>query len=175
MLLKTLLVAAGFFVMPDAIYAQKIFFKFTDGTSATYTVSEVRNLTFSGDVMVLKKTDGTIVSWNVSSIGNYNYNAITPVNDVKLINNAEVKIYPNPFKGVVHIRYELPTAEQIGIDILDMQGRSIRSWPKEKKKAGSHEIIWQVSDTKGNIMPTGTYICRISTSKGTVSKMMVME
>ena len=125
--------------------------------------------------MVLKKKDGTTISWNVSSIGNYRFDAATPVNDIELINDAEVKIYPNPFKGAVHIRYELRTAEQVAIDIFDMQGRKIRSWPREKKQAGTYELIWSSSDAKGYITQSGTYICRITTSKGTVSKMMVME
>ncbi len=175
MLPKIILTAASLICLTATLRSQNIYLKFNDGTAAVYTVNEVGNISFNGNEMVLKKTDGTIISWNVSSIINYRYDATTPVNEVALINNAEVKIYPNPFKHTVHIRYELPKAEQIAIEIFDMQGRSIRSWPMEKKKAGTYELIWQMNDTKGNIIPSGTYICRITTSKGSVSKIMVME
>jgi hypothetical protein len=55
-----------------------------------------------------------------------------------------------------------------------MSGRSIKKWPTEKRSPGSYEVLWQPGDA-GQAVPSGTYICRIQTSKGTVSKMMIME
>ena len=175
MLPKSILLAFGLLILAGSIYAQNLFFKFTDGTSATYTTEEIRKFTFSGNEMMLLKKDGTTVSWNASTIGNYRFDATTSITDAERINNAEVKIYPNPFKGAVRIRYELPVADKVAVDILDMQGRTIRSWPQIQKPAGAHELIWQISDNGGKAIPAGTYICRITTTKGSVSKMMVME
>jgi hypothetical protein len=175
MLPKSILLAFGLLILVGSIQAQNLFFKFTDGTSATYTTEEIRKFTFSGNEMVLLKKDGTTISWNASTIGNYRFDATTSITDAERINNAEVKIYPNPFKGAVHIRYELPVADKVAVDILDMQGRTIRSWPQIQKPAGTHELIWQTSDNGGKAIPPGTYICRITTTKGSVSKMMVME
>ena len=70
--------------------------------------------------------------------------------------------------------YELLAAEQVSVEILDMSGRSIKKWPTEKRSPGSYEVLWQPGDA-GQAVPSGTYICRIQTSKGTVSKMMIME
>ena len=175
MLTKLLPIAIICLFLFEGVSAQSIYFSFKDGTSAAYNVNEVRNVSFSGNVMILRKKDGTTVSWNASSIGNYHYDAVTPVNNIPLFNNAEVKIYPNPFKGSVHIRYVLPTTEHVAIEIFDMQGRNIRNWPMEKKNAGTYEFIWQVNDTNGNTPPKGTYILRITTSKGSISKMMMLE
>ena len=175
MLPKSILLAFCLLLFGENIYAQNLFFKFTDGTSATYTTEEIRKFTFSGNEMVLLKKDGTTVSWNASTIGNYRFDATTSITDAERINNAEVKIYPNPFKGAVRIRYELPVADKVAVDILDMQGRTIRSWPQIQKSAGTHELLWQTGDNGGKAIPSGTYICRITTTKGSVSKMMVME
>jgi flagellar hook assembly protein FlgD len=125
--------------------------------------------------MLLQKKDGSTISWNASTIANYRYDAITAIADAERINNAEVKIYPNPFKGSVRIRFELPVADKVAVDIIDMQGRNIRSWPLCQKPAGTHELLWQTSDNGGKTIPSGTYICRITTTKGSVSKMIVME
>lgn len=171
---KIFLISAGFFISAS-VHAQNLFFKFTDGTSATYTVDEVRKLTFTGNEMVLLKKEGTTVSWNTSTIVNYRFDATTSITDAERINNIEVKIYPNPFKGVVRIRYELPVADKVSIDIIDMQGRNIRNWSQTQKPAGAHELLWQTSDNGSQVIPSGTYICRITTTKGSVSKMMVME
>ena len=154
--------------------AQSVFFKFTDGTTATYPISELQNFTYGTNTMVVKRKNGTTVTYNISAIANYRYDAVTSVRDFTAINSAEVRIYPNPFKSSVRIRYELLTAEQVSIEILDMSGRSIKKWPTEKRSPGSYEVLWQPGDA-GQAVPSGTYICRIQTSKGTVSKMMIME
>jgi hypothetical protein len=155
--------------------AQSIFFKFTDGTTATYSISELQNFTYGTTSMVVKRSNGTTVTYNISAIANYRYDAATSITDYNTINSAEVRIYPNPFSSFVRIRYELLAPEQISVEILDMSGRSIKKWPTEKRTPGSYEVIWQPGDTNGKAVPSGTYICRIQTSKGTVSKMMVME
>jgi len=175
MLPKSILFAFCLLLLSGSISAQNLFFKFTDGTSATYTTDEIRKFTFSGNEMVLLKKDSTTISWNASTIGNYRFDATTSITDAERINNAEVKIYPNPFKGAVRIRYELPVADKVAVDIIDMQGRIIRNWPQIQKPAGAHELLWQTSDNGGKAIPSGTYICRITTTKGSVSKMMVME
>jgi hypothetical protein len=154
---------------------QSVFFKFTDGTTASYVISDLQNFTYSGNTMIVKRKNGTTVTYNRSSIAKYRYDATTSVRDYNVINSAEVRIYPNPFRGSVRIRYELLAAEQVSVEILDMSGRSIKKWPTAKRTPGSYEVIWQPGDANGQAVPSGTYICRIQTSKGTVSKMMVME
>jgi hypothetical protein len=176
MLPKLLFMAVCISFLTSSIKAQQnIFFKFNDGTSAAYTVNEIRNVTFSGNVIVLQKKDGTTINWNASTVGNYRFDATTSVRDAERINNAEVKIYPNPFKGAVRIRFEMPVADKVAVDILDMQGRIIHQWPKAQKKAGMHELLWQSNDSGSMVLKSGTYICRITTTKGTVSKTMVVE
>ena len=155
--------------------AQSIFLTFKDKSTASYLLSEVRNFRFDADSMKLRKLDGTLVSWNVSSIANFKYTGNTSsITDVAL-NTAEVRIYPNPSRGAVRIRYELLVAEKVAIDIFDMQGRNIRSWPLTSRTAGTYEILWQTNDTGGKAVPAGTYVCRVTTTKGSVSKMLILE
>ena len=55
---------------------QTIFFDFADSSNGVYSISQVRNITFSGNVMRLNIVDGTTQSWNVSTIGYYQYDTI---------------------------------------------------------------------------------------------------
>ena len=71
--------------------AQSIYFSFKDGTQAAYNITDVRNITYTGDVMNLLKTDGTTISWNVSTIGNYRYEQGT-VGISEINNTAELLI-----------------------------------------------------------------------------------
>ncbi|MFN9116149.1 MAG: T9SS type A sorting domain-containing protein [Bacteroidota bacterium] len=157
--------------------AQNVVFKFNNGNpDASYAIADLRNFTYSGTNMVVKRKTGATVSYPISTIVNYRYTGITSsVRDLNVVNAAEVSIFPNPFRSAVHIKYELAATENVSIEILDMTGRSIKKWPAEKKKPGSHELIWQTNDSNGRSLQSGTYICRIQTSKGSVSKMMIME
>ena len=162
------------FLLSTTTWSQRILFKFRDGSNASYQISELRKFTFQGDVMKLKKTDNSEVDLNISSIANFRYDVLSSVNEITL-NTSKVKIFPNPSRGAVRIQYELLKSEKVAVDIFDMNGRIIRSWPLEQKIAGAYEILWQTNDAGGKAVPSGTYICRITTNKGTVSKMMILE
>jgi hypothetical protein len=86
-----------------------------------------------------------------------------------------LSIYPNPSSGIVKIRYELPSANQVAIDIFDLQGRNIRSWPLVRKMAGSHTIQLEAVENGTKPLTSGTYICRITTTKGSVSKIIIIK
>ncbi len=172
---KTLFLLWGvMFLLSTTTWSQRILFKFRDGSNASYQISELRKFTFQGDVMKLKKTDNSEVDLNISSIANFRYDVLSSVNEITL-NTSKVKVFPNPSRGAVRIQYELLQSEKVAVDIFDMQGRIIRSWPLEQKIAGTYEILWQTNDAGGKVVPTGTYICRITTNKGVVSKMMILE
>jgi hypothetical protein len=149
--------------------AQSIYFSFKDDTQAAYNINEVRNITYTGDVMNLLKTDGTTISWNVSTIGNYRYEQGTVgISEIK--NTAELLIYPNPAEGKVNISYQLPVAEQVSIGIFDLQGKAVQSWSSEAKPAGKHELVWQAEN-----LPKGSYTLRFSTAKGSFSKTIILQ
>ena len=172
---KPLYMLVCFFFIMTSGKSQNVLFRFKDGTTATYPISQLQNFTYGSTAMTVKKTDGTTINYTFSNLLSYRYDGTTPVTDLDVINSAEVRVYPNPFRGAVHISYELLATEQVSVEILDMTGRSIKKWPAEKKKAGTYEVIWQAADTNGKTIQSGTYICRITTSKGEFSKMMVME
>lgn len=159
-------------VISSSVFSQNIYFKFKDGTTASFQVNEIRNITFNGDVMNLRKTDGTLNSWNVFNIGNYNYNIVTSIVEPQL-NVYQIKVYPNPSSGSVHICYELPTTDQVSIEIFDMWGRNIKRWPIEKKGPGKHELIWHSSEAS-SLLP-GTYVCHFTTSKGRKTQLIILE
>ena len=155
--------------------SQGVVFKLTNGTTAAYFISELRNFTYGTNSIIVTRTNGTTVTYQLANVVSYRYDQTLPVNELNAMNTAEVRIFPNPFRESVHISYELKAPEQITIEILDITGRSIKKWPAEKKLAGTHKVIWQTGDANGNSVKPGTYICRISTSVGTVSKMIIME
>lgn len=153
--------------------AESIYFSFADGTQASYNLTTVRNITFTGDVMNLTKTDGTVFSWNVSSIRNYRYVASIGIDELSPV--KELVIYPNPSHGELNLSFELAEPAQVSVVISDAQGRVVYSTPSESRLEGKHELQWQAKDISGKGLSAGNYTCTITTNKGTVSKHIVLQ
>ncbi len=154
------------------LFAQSIYFNYIDGTNSAYILEDVRKITFESDLMNLHLLDGSIYSWNVSTIGYYEYNE-TPQNIEVLINKAntfDVVIFPNPTNGDLKIKYNLPTDNEIRIELYDLKGKLIFNKNIGKQMQGQQETILNLSQ-----VPSGTYFCNIIGEKYSISKRIVKQ
>ena len=119
--------------------AQTVFFHFTDGTTQSYAVADIRKLTFVGDEQVLWLNDGTQYTWNVSTIGQYEFDETIGIEHIAS-GPAPLKlsVYPNPATAAVTLDTELPQAARLVVDILDLQGRVVRGLFAGERPAGTH-------------------------------------
>lgn len=151
--------------------AQTINIDFTNGSSSSYNLSEVRKITFSGSDMLLVKTDGAILTWATSDISKYYYNDIsTEINTVEEnIKNLDVLIYPNPSEGDLKIDFQLSNNDNVNISLNSIDGRLIEKILNKNLKKGQHSINW-----KNNNLSSGNYFVTIETSKNTTSKKLII-
>jgi hypothetical protein len=68
---------------------------------------------------------------------------------------------PNPSTGQVVIRYELPSAASVVLEIFDPSGALVRRFMQESQPAGSHEFRWNGRDGAGRAVPSGVYMTRV--------------
>ncbi|HBC47010.1 MAG TPA: hypothetical protein DCZ43_08190, partial [candidate division Zixibacteria bacterium] len=59
--------------------------------------------------------------------------------------------YPNPFNAQTTIRYTLPTASDVSIDIFDITGRKIETIISGRQDAGEYEAVWNAADLASGI------------------------
>jgi len=59
--------------------------------------------------------------------------------------------YPNPFKEETIIRFDLDKAAKVDIQLLDVQGRHIKSLPIQSYSPGSHELILETAELSPGI------------------------
>ncbi len=69
--------------------------------------------------------------------------------------------YPNPFNPETTIRFELPQAENVTINIYNLQGQLVRRLVSENREAGFHEIVWDARNNEGKSLSSGVYLYRI--------------
>jgi hypothetical protein len=73
--------------------------------------------------------------------------------------------YPNPFNTSSTIKYFLPSASNVSIDIYDIAGRKIETLLYEKQNAGEHCVVWNAEK-----IPSGVYFYRIKAGNLTITE-----
>ncbi|MFC1569141.1 DUF362 domain-containing protein [bacterium] len=82
-------------------------------------------------------------------------NSVSPM-DFQLFQN-----YPNPFNGQTTLSYRINKSEQIRIEILDIQGRPVRTLFDGTKNAGFHQLQWDGKNQNYQPIPSGVYLAKI--------------
>jgi hypothetical protein len=72
--------------------------------------------------------------------------------------------YPNPFNPSTTIRYGLPTAARVRLEIYNILGQRVGLLVDQDENPGYHAIIWNAT------VPSGLYFCRIeATERGSAA------
>jgi hypothetical protein len=75
---------------------------------------------------------------------------------------ASVRVFPNPFRPSVSIRFTVPEAQAVSVSIVDPLGREVRRLADGWMAAGSHETRWDGRDQRGSPAAAGVYFLRVS-------------
>jgi hypothetical protein len=70
---------------------------------------------------------------------------------------------PNPFAGRTAIRFDLPRPADVELTVYDVQGRSVVKLVRGTLPAGTHEVIWDGRNDKGDPAASGIYFCGFKT------------
>jgi hypothetical protein len=70
------------------------------------------------------------------------------------------EIEPNPFTDKVFIRYMVPEAHEVTVQILDERRRDVCTLLDCIAVAGIYQTSWDGRDAEGNPVEPGTYLCR---------------
>jgi uncharacterized delta-60 repeat protein len=98
--------------------------------------------------------------------------AVEGVSDRLALQNAS----PNPFSGGTMIRYSLPSAASVSLEIYDAAGRSVRTLVNEQRKSGTYSVRWNGTDDKGRRVSPGIYFYSLrADGKVLQRKMVVLE
>ncbi|RMG68138.1 MAG: hypothetical protein D6715_03045, partial [Calditrichaeota bacterium] len=69
--------------------------------------------------------------------------------------------YPNPFNPETVIEFELPAAQQVRLEVLDVLGRRVRLLLQGYLPAGTHQVRWDGRTESGREAAAGTYFYRL--------------
>ncbi len=81
---------------------------------------------------------------------------------------------PNPMFGSTTLRFQLPIATRVSLDIIDVQGRLLRRVVDREVAAGEHGAVWDGRDTDGAQAAPGVYFQRFSAGGKSSSQKLVV-
>jgi hypothetical protein len=77
--------------------------------------------------------------------------------------------YPNPFNPGTAIRYELPVAGEVRLEVYDIIGRRIAVLVDEMQESGAHQVVWNAAG-----QASGVYIYRLRSGDFMRSRKMTL-
>ena len=84
---------------------------------------------------------------------------VTVTNEPLLPNTVSLsQNYPNPFNSSTIIRYALPEAGRVNLEVYNLLGQKVATLVDEVQQAGYYFYTWNMTD-----LPSGVYFYRLKT------------
>ena len=81
---------------------------------------------------------------------------------------------PNPANPVSHIRYDLPVAAHVRIDVYDLSGRKVAELLNRTVPAGSWEVGWDGTAINGGRVSSGVWFVRMTAGGHSFSRKLIL-
>jgi len=157
---------------------------FTPGQTQTVTSSWVKNHNW-GDVITGRTytststgkmtiwvedhaTKAVYQSFSIPLTGLTDAGSTTAINNV-FGNDSKMEIYPNPTSSTANITFDLKSASDVTVEIVDAVGHIVNTIPTQKMNAGAQKISVSTAN-----LANGIYNVKVTTEAGSVSKRLTV-
>jgi len=82
--------------------------------------------------------------------------------------------YPNPFNPTTQIKFGLPKASHIRLQIMNVRGQTIRVLVDEQRAAGWYTVTWDSKNEAGRDVASGIYLYLIEADNKKILKKMTL-
>ena len=82
--------------------------------------------------------------------------------------------YPNPFNPHTMVRYALPEAQQVRLEIYDLLGQKVRTLVDGAQPPGSYRLVWDGRNDRGLAVASGVYFYRLKTPQFRHTRKMLL-
>jgi hypothetical protein len=115
----------------------------------------------------LAEIENTYVEVTESEVrdGNYGLNQVALPAPVQIQTRPEAYAlgnnYPNPFNPATAIKYALPEAAFVKLEIYNVVGQVVRELVAEHQSAGRYVVQWDATNGNGQSLSSGVYFYRL--------------
>ena len=81
---------------------------------------------------------------------------------------------PNPARSFVRLGFALPRAARVGLEVLDLQGRRVRTLVSGPLAAERYAFGWDLRDAGGQMIARGVYFARLVVGSQRLTRTLVV-
>lgn len=168
---KLLSFSFAIFLLSFSLKAQNVYFNSNDGSTNTYSLEDVRKMTFDDSQVTLELNDGTTFQWDMADVVSFKYdNEITNLSLVENINNIDLKIYPNPNSGKYNLSYNISNNADVVIEMFSIDGKFITQLFSGNQTSGNQILNFDL-----NNISKGVYIVQLKTNDFSITKKLIID
>ncbi len=82
--------------------------------------------------------------------------------------------FPNPFNPATTIRYALPRAEKVKLEIFNILGQRVKTLVNGREQAGVHRVKWDGTNNAGVPVASGVYLFRLEAGHFVLVRKMLL-
>jgi len=82
--------------------------------------------------------------------------------------------YPNPFNPLCTIRYDIPSAGRVSLQIFDVSGSLVRTLVNRWREPGVYSEMWDGKADSGTVLPSGVYFYRLEAGSFVATRKIVL-
>lgn len=161
--------------LTSLLSAQDLNIYFYDSTSKSFTLEDVRALTFSNDSLNVVNTNGVTHSWAFSFIDYYDYkkSKTSSIPRNMAINSLDLLIYPNPSPGLLNLQFAIPSMARGAIYqvmVYDHDGRTVLN---QSYRSGNVKLEKRKLDLQE--LANGSYICEVRMNSYAIKQSFILS
>jgi hypothetical protein len=94
--------------------------------------------------------------------------------DSPLPSRLQLAVYPNPFNPVTEVKYVVPQAGRVKLQVFDVSGRVVATLVDAVLPPGEHRTTWNGKDSGGATVSAGIYFMRAVSGGSSVTTKAVL-
>ena len=147
----------------------------TDNIEITFDTNDLETGTYNCNIVVNDDRNETIIPVSLTVTG------VETSDDNVSQNTFLASISPNPFiitsnqkRSNVKIDFQTSLNSVVDISVYNVRGEKIKTLLNSEIPSGSHRVIWDGRDSKGNYVASGIYFYRMKTDNYSQTKKMMI-
>jgi hypothetical protein len=129
--------------------------------------------------LTLTPDDGSLSFEPLFASGSVDIRIPTDVEDVTDESNLPTDYnlaqnYPNPFNPTTNIKFSLPEAGRVSVEVFNILGRRVRRLIDREMPAGVHRIVFDGRSKQGTLLASGVYFYRMSSESFNQTRKMLL-
>lgn len=137
--------------------AQSIHFNLTTQTPLAWNLSDIDQILYGATDLTVDFAAGGSFDIPYSEIISFRFEeSNVAVSELNIQSVNDIKLFPNPSKDQIQLRYQLKASDQLRVGIYHLDGRLVKDVMLGARLQGMQNEVIDIRE-----LPAGSYVCKL--------------